>query len=105
VNDKADRLRAFLLFFFERPLLQPYKARRNDDVYIPPSENPFHMHHLEGHTSAVRAIAAHGKYCVSGSYDSTVRVWDIVKGTCLHVLKGHEQKGEFDPSNRVRFRD
>lgn len=61
---------------------------------IPPSQNPWHVHHLEGHTQAVRALAAHGRICVSGSYDTTVRVWDIVKGTCLHVLSGHEQKGQ-----------
>ncbi|BEI80246.1 hypothetical protein CcaverHIS002_0107750 [Cutaneotrichosporon cavernicola] len=58
----------------------------------PPDENPFHVHHLEGHGEAVRALAAHGRICVSGSYDKTVRVWDIVKGTCIHVLHGHEAK-------------
>lgn len=62
---------------------------------MPPSANPFHNHCLEGHTNAVRAITAHGKYCVTGSYDCTVRVWDIVKGVCLHVLRGHQQKGQF----------
>ncbi|CAK9786055.1 unnamed protein product [Cutaneotrichosporon oleaginosum] len=60
----------------------------------PPDENPFHVHHLEGHGEAVRALAAHGRICVSGSYDKTVRVWDIVKGTCIHELHGHEAKGE-----------
>lgn len=65
------------------------------DEPVPPEENPFHNHCLEGHQNAVRAIAAHGRYCVSGSYDCTVRVWDIVKGTCLHVLRGHQQKGAF----------
>jgi WD40 repeat protein len=60
---------------------------------ILPKENPFHLHLLEGHTEPVRAIAAHGRFCVSGSYDHTVRVWDLVNGTCLHVLKGHAAKG------------
>ncbi|WVF68204.1 hypothetical protein IAT40_002969 [Kwoniella sp. CBS 6097] len=62
------------------------------DEILPPEKNPYHIHLLEGHTLAVRALATHGKICVSGSYDQTVRVWDIVKGTCLHVLTGHEAK-------------
>lgn len=61
---------------------------------VPPEESPFHVHHLQGHTQPVRAIATHGRLCVSASYDKTVRVWDIVKGTCLHVLEGHEARGE-----------
>lgn len=60
---------------------------------VPPDENPYHVHLLQGHTQAVRALAAHGRVCVSGSYDNTVRVWDIVTGTCSHVLTGHETKG------------
>ena len=30
-------------------------------------------------------------YCrvVSGSRDATLRVWDVNRGTCLHVLVGH----------------
>lgn len=65
------------------------------DMHAPPEQNPYHVHHLEGHSEAVRALAVHGRICVSGSYDKTVRVWDIVKGTCIHVLYGHEHKGEF----------
>ncbi|TYJ54365.1 hypothetical protein B9479_004953 [Cryptococcus floricola] len=57
-----------------------------------PEQNPFHVHLLEGHSLAVRAIATHGRICVSGSYDMSVRVWDIVTGTSLHLLNGHESK-------------
>jgi len=28
---------------------------------------------------------------VSGSYDKTVRVWDLRMGTCLRVLAGHSK--------------
>ncbi|KAK4688612.1 F-box and WD-40 domain protein CDC4, partial [Tremellales sp. Uapishka_1] len=68
------------------------RAHSGFENIISPEENPFHVHHLEGHTQAVRALAAYGRICVSGSYDCAVRVWDIVKGTCLHVLTGHESK-------------
>jgi F-box and WD-40 domain protein CDC4 len=59
-----------------------------------PAENPYHIHALIGHTDAIRSLDTYGRYCVSGSYDATVRVWDIVKGKCLHILRGHENKGE-----------
>ncbi|TFY74686.1 hypothetical protein EWM64_g9326, partial [Hericium alpestre] len=55
-------------------------------------ENPYHKVLLEGHDHAVRALAARGRTLVSGSYDSTVRVWDIVTGKCKWVLVGHTQK-------------
>ncbi|KAF8323591.1 WD40-repeat-containing domain protein [Cantharellus anzutake] len=55
-------------------------------------ENPYHIRLLEGHTHAVRALAAHGRTLVSGSYDATVRVWDIITGDCKFTLTGHTQK-------------
>ena len=59
------------------------------------SDNPYHRRHLEGHSGPVRAVAAHGRTAVSGSYDYTVRVWDITTGECKWVLAGHKDKGEF----------
>jgi F-box and WD-40 domain protein CDC4 len=56
-------------------------------------ENPYHKLHLEGHDHAVRALAARGRTLVSGSYDCTVRIWDIITGTCKWILVGHTQKG------------
>ncbi|KZP08735.1 WD40 repeat-like protein [Athelia psychrophila] len=59
-----------------------------DDV----ADNPYHKLHLEGHDHAVRALAARGRMLVSGSYDCTVRIWDIITGQCKWVLSGHTQK-------------
>ena len=53
---------------------------------------PYFIRILAGHTHSVRAISAHGDILVSGSYDSTVRVWRISTGEQLHVLSGHNQK-------------
>ena len=83
----------------------PLRNNFSDDDRVQPEDNPFHIHCLEGHTSAVRALAAHGRVCVSGSYDMTVRVWDIVTGQCKHVLTGHEQKGEWEGSVCVSLTD
>lgn len=44
---------------------------------------------LEGHSGAVRALAATGSRVFSGSDDHTVRVWDTGALRCLATLKGH----------------
>lgn len=56
------------------------------------SDCPYFIRVLAGHTHSVRAIAAHGDTLVSGSYDSTVRVWRISTGELVRVLQGHTQK-------------
>lgn len=53
---------------------------------------PYFIRILAGHGHSVRAISAHGDTLVSGSYDSTVRVWRISTGEQLHVMHGHVQK-------------
>ncbi|GAA5862938.1 hypothetical protein JCM3774_006693 [Rhodotorula dairenensis] len=63
-----------------------------DATEIDVSDNPYHLRHLTGHEHAVRALSAHGRTLVSGSYDMEVRVWDILTGKCRHVLRGHTQK-------------
>ncbi|KAH8902055.1 cell division control protein [Coniochaeta sp. PMI_546] len=56
------------------------------------AECPFFIRILSGHSHSVRAISAHGDTLVSGSYDSSVRVWRISTGEALHVLHGHSAK-------------
>ncbi|KAJ3035213.1 SCF ubiquitin ligase complex subunit cdc4 [Rhizophlyctis rosea] len=74
----------------------PYLPSQNG---TPPSpdgsgstSNPYFVHVLNGHTSSVRAIAGQGNVLVSGSYDTTVRVWDLRTGDCVHVCRGHREK-------------
>ncbi|KAF7189453.1 Cell division control protein 4 [Pseudocercospora fuligena] len=55
-------------------------------------DNPYFLRTLTGHHNSVRAIAAHGDTLVSGSYDTTVRVWKISTGEVIHRLGGHAQK-------------
>jgi WD40 repeat protein len=47
---------------------------------------------LSGHSNDIRAVAmaADGRVGVSGSYDGTIRVWDLDHGTCLRTLGDHE---------------
>ena len=69
------------------------QAQEGDPSDEDTNENPYHVMALRGHENAVRALAVHGRTIVSGSYDTTVRVWDLVTGKCKFVLAGHSQKG------------
>jgi WD40 repeat protein len=47
---------------------------------------------LTGHTDNVRAVTfnyEHKQLLVTGSWDATIRLWDIVNGTCLKVVSAH----------------
>lgn len=63
------------------------------------------MGSLTGHTSAVRCVTVnwkgiqgagketkitHGGRCLSGSGDSTLKLWDIASAKCLSTLEGHQ---------------
>ncbi|KAJ3358438.1 SCF ubiquitin ligase complex subunit cdc4, partial [Kappamyces sp. JEL0680] len=73
---------------------EDYKSEASQalDGSPPLSGQPYHMHTLAGHTSSVRAITGQGPILVSGSYDSSVRIWNIVEGRNLHVCNGHRGK-------------
>ncbi|KAG0044522.1 SCF ubiquitin ligase complex subunit cdc4 [Gryganskiella cystojenkinii] len=60
--------------------------------HISPTDGSWLLHSLVGHTQSVRALAAEGSTLVSGSYDCTVRVWNICTGALVHRLTGHTQK-------------
>ena len=48
---------------------------------------------LHGHTSTIRSLRVlHNRpIAVSGSRDSTLRVWDVQHGKCLRILAGHHE--------------
>jgi len=48
------------------------------------------LHTLPGHTSTIRCLAMTASGTViSGSRDTTLRVWNISSDTCHYVLEGH----------------
>lgn len=56
-------------------------------------ENPFLVMVLSGHTQSVRTVCGYGNLVVSGSYDTTVRVWDLRdNGRCKYVLLNHSDR-------------
>ena len=49
------------------------------------------LHTLRGHTSTVRCLKmADENTAISGSRDTTLRIWDIKTGLCKNVLVGHQ---------------
>ena len=59
---------------------------------LPDLPDPSLLRTLSGHTGEVTscAISTDGSFMVSGSYDRTLKVWDINSGTELLTLTGHE---------------
>lgn len=55
-------------------------------------ENPYFVNVLKGHLASVRTVTAYANLVISGSYDSTVRVWDISTCECKYTLEGHSDR-------------
>ncbi|KAG9098595.1 hypothetical protein FRC06_006177 [Ceratobasidium sp. 370] len=70
----------------------PYWYKHNEIVELEAEGNPYHLRVLKGHNQVVRALATHGRTAVSGSYDTTLKVWDLITGECKWTLTGHTQK-------------
>ncbi|XP_077323242.1 NACHT domain- and WD repeat-containing protein 1-like [Lithobates pipiens] len=49
----------------------------------------FLVHSLEGHSDIVTAVLIHDRYIISGSWDTSVRVWDIFSASEVKTLCGH----------------
>lgn len=56
------------------------------------SPNPHLLYLLQGHSNSVRAVAGKCNVLISGSYDCTVRSWDLSTGKCIFVFRGHREK-------------
>lgn len=50
------------------------------------------LHQLTGHELGVESLAfdRHGKMLASGSYDKTVRIWDLANGKVTRTFTGHD---------------
>jgi WD40 repeat protein len=48
------------------------------------------IHTLHGHTAAVLSLTLLDSHLLfSGSYDQTIRIWDLSTWSCIQTLKGH----------------
>jgi WD40 repeat protein len=68
-------------------------------------DNAICISSLEGHKRDIagKALAIFGKAAATGSYDNTIRVWDIESGECfaIHSEASHFQAVEFAFGNTV----
>ena len=44
---------------------------------------------LEGHTQWVNSVFVKDNLIISGSFDKSIKIWDIDTGTCIKTLTGH----------------
>jgi WD40 repeat protein len=46
---------------------------------------------LKGHTNTIKSstISEDGRIIVSGSYDKSIRMWDVTSGENISILKNH----------------
>ncbi|CAG8533752.1 10932_t:CDS:2 [Paraglomus occultum] len=51
----------------------------------------FHVRELTGHTDGIMCLQMDNEVLITGSYDRTVRVWDLYTGRLIRVLTGHSQ--------------
>jgi WD40 repeat protein len=72
---------------FTRTLVPSPAATPGDAAQAPPVT----PRTLEGHSSPVSSVAvtSDGRFAVSGSADTTLRVWDLASGRTLRTLEGH----------------
>lgn len=85
------------LHVWKLPLLNEDENAQDPDaepeIHDSKKDNPYLVAVLVGHTQSVRSVTGYGNIVISGSYDTTVRVWDLQEGgACKHVLEGHNDK-------------
>lgn len=68
-----------------------YVATGSADCFAKVSDRQLRaVHVLRGHTAAITTLEVHSEsHIVTGSADSTARLWDIGQGRCSQVLRGH----------------
>lgn len=44
---------------------------------------------LKGHTNGIMALQIHDNILATGSYDTTIKIWDLKSGTEIRTLHGH----------------
>lgn len=79
--------------------LFPYRFPGTTNLLLPPDKSlnealmlSDKTVHSEGHSDGVSlvTVTSDGRRCISGSNDSTIRIWDMYSEQCVRLLKGHD---------------
>lgn len=73
------------------------------NIFIWSLENGKLLDVLSGHTSTIASIAMHGTILISGSWDKTLRVWNIVESSAAEVIELTDEALDvaYSPSGEV----
>jgi WD40 repeat protein len=76
-----------------RTTVIPTPPRRNDNVAYNPGYNFTLAKSLTGHSESVDsvAISPDGQTLASGSFDKTIKIWDLRSGELRRTLQGHSE--------------
>lgn len=78
-----------LIFMYGKFCRQPSKKRSQSNCLKPVVMVESMLQVLQGHTGSVLCLQYDDKVIISGSSDSTVRVWDVSTGDMVNTLIHH----------------
>ncbi|USP77701.1 uncharacterized protein yc1106_04975 [Curvularia clavata] len=82
-----------LTTYFDHPKKRPWKDVYKDRYKVGSNwkYGRYSTRILKGHTNGVMCLQFDDEVLITGSYDATVKVWDIKTGQVLRTLTGHSQ--------------
>ncbi|KAG8623858.1 hypothetical protein KVT40_008834 [Elsinoe batatas] len=77
--------------FYFRPRLRPWKDVYKDRFKVGTNwkYGRCTTRTFKGHTNGVMCLQFDDSILATGSYDATIKIWEIATGKCLRTLKGH----------------
>jgi F-box/WD-40 domain protein MET30 len=77
--------------YFTRPKFRPWKDVYKDRFKVGTNwkYGRCTMKILKGHTNGVMCLQFDDNILATGSYDSTIKIWNIDSGECIQTLRGH----------------
>jgi WD40 repeat protein/energy-coupling factor transporter ATP-binding protein EcfA2 len=106
--DTHKELEAFIEAIKAGKILQKHKS--NDPIVISSLQKALYqgceLNRLEGHDAPVMSvsISPDGKILASGSYDKTLKLWNLNTGQEIYTLKGHQHtinSVSFSPNGKL----
>ncbi|KAF9916609.1 hypothetical protein BX616_003322 [Lobosporangium transversale] len=75
----------------ETPTKRPWKEIYSERLIVERNwrKRNYRLKVFRGHTDGVMCLQFDESFLITGSYDNTVKVWNIETGECLRTLRGH----------------